>query len=64
MKNLRQVFYLLRNFRIKLQLDEYNFIRNDVELLGHVVTPNGIKPNPMNVDAINKFHNIKTYKNV
>jgi len=44
--NLGKVFKKLMEANFKLQLDKTEFLRTEVEYLGHVVTPQGIKPNP------------------
>lgn len=53
--NLTQVFQKLRDSKLKIQLDKSEFLRQNVEFLGHVITPNGIKPNPNKIKAIEKF---------
>lgn len=60
--NLRHVFQRLRESNFKLQLDKSEFLRKEVNYLGHVITPEGIKPNPDKISAIIKFPIPKTSK--
>lgn len=62
--NLKAVFRRLREHNLKIQLDKSEFLCKTVEFLGHVITPEGIKPNPKKVDAIKNFPIPKTPKEV
>lgn len=64
MENLRLVFEKLRQARFKIQLDKSEFLRKEVEFLGHVITPEGIKPNPKKILAIQNFPIPKTVKEI
>lgn len=63
-KNLRQVFTRLEQFNLKIQLDKSEFLQKTVEFLGHVITPDGIKPNPNKITAIKKFPVPRTVKEI
>lgn len=54
-KNLRSVLFKLKSARLKVQLDKSEFLRKEVEFLGHVVNENGVSPNPNKVNIIDKF---------
>ena len=41
-----EVFRRLREANVKLNPKKCNFVKQKVEYLGHVVTPDGISPNP------------------
>lgn len=41
---LREVFDRLRKFNLQLQPLKCEFLRNEVNNLGHVITENGVKP--------------------
>jgi hypothetical protein len=43
---LREVFSRLRKYNIKLQPDKCEFLRKEVNYLGHVITEEGCKPDP------------------
>ena len=43
---------MLRQANLKIQIDKCNFVCKETEFLGHVLTTNGIKPNPNKVKDI------------
>lgn len=53
--NLKKVFQRLRETNFKIQLDKSEFLRKEVNYLGHVITPDGIKPNPDKLKAIQNY---------
>lgn len=63
-KNLRSVFQKLREAKFKVQLDKSEFLCKEVEFLGHVITPEGVKPNPRKIEAITRFPIPKTAKEI
>lgn len=63
-KNLKQVFLKLKEAGLKVQLDKSEFLCKTVEFLGHVVTPEGIRPNQKKIEAIQKFPVPKTAKEI
>lgn len=63
-QHLQRIFSKVREFNLKIQLDKSEFLRKDVEFLGHVITPEGIKPNPTKIEAIEKFPLPKTTKEI
>ena len=54
-EHLRQVLARLRKAGLKLKPTKCHFIRQAVEYLGHVITPDGLKPNPKQVSAIQDY---------
>jgi len=62
--DLERVFKKLAEANFKLQLDKTEFLRKEVEYLGHVVTQQGIKPNPGKIEAIKRFEIPKTRKQI
>ena len=54
-KHLRQVLGRLRKAGLKLKPTKCHFIRQAVEYLGHVITPDGLKPNPKQVSTIQDY---------
>ncbi|GJQ87669.1 hypothetical protein Trydic_g7802 [Trypoxylus dichotomus] len=54
------VFDRLRRANLKVSLDKCEFLRKEVAYLGHVITLNGIKPNPDKTSAIKRFPMPKT----
>ena len=53
--HLRQVLSRLRIANLKLKPSKCHFLCQNVEFLGHVITPTGVGPNPKQVVAVKKF---------
>lgn len=51
-------------FNFRIQLDKCEFLRMEVQFLGHTITPAGIKPNPDKIKIIIKFPIPKTQKEI
>ncbi len=64
LNNLRNVFQRLRDSNFKIQLDKSEFLRREVAYLGHIVTPEGVKPNPDKIKAIKQYPIPKTTKQI
>ena len=54
-KNLRSVLNKLKSARLKVQLDKCEFLRKEVEFLGHIVSENGVSPNHDKIKIINEL---------
>lgn len=52
---LKEVFTRLRNSNLKIQPDKCEFLRKEVAYLGHIITKDGVKPNPQKCQAIKDF---------
>jgi hypothetical protein len=52
---LREVFEKLRQYNLKVEPDKCEFLKTELNYLGHIVTGKGIKPDPHKVHAINEF---------
>lgn len=63
-ERLRLVFERLRQSNLKIQLDKSEFLQKEVDYLGHVVTPEGVKPNPLKIEAILKYPIPSTTKQI
>jgi len=64
--HLEEVFNRLREANVKLNPVKCHFARKEVLYLGHVVTPNGIKPNPAKISVVKEFpipKNLKELRN-
>jgi hypothetical protein len=61
-QHLRQVLQLLRDNKLYARPSKYTFYVDTIEYLGHVVGPDGIKPNPSLVHALNNFPKPHTLK--
>ena len=55
LQHLQLVIERLHKVGLKLQPAKCHFIRKEVEYLGHLVTPNGLKTNPRLVAAVREF---------
>lgn len=62
--NIEKVFQRLRESNFKIQLDKSEFLKHETAYLGHIVTPEGIKPNPDKVHAIKNFPIPRTTKEI
>ena len=64
LQHLSSVFKKIRSYNLKIQLDKSEFLRKEVEFLGHLITPQGIKPNPSKISAIENFPVPRTTKEI
>lgn len=55
LSRLKEVFSRLRKANLKIQPDKCEFLRKEVAYLGHLITQNGVKPNPDKIEAIESF---------
>ena len=58
----RRLFNRLKEAHLKLQPDKCEFSRTEVAYLGHVVSRDGVKPNPAKIAAIRKFPKPRTVR--
>jgi hypothetical protein len=61
---LREVFEKLRQFNLKIEPDKCEFLKTEINYLGHVVTSDGVKPDPEKIKAINNIPIPKTTTDV
>ena len=52
---LREVLDRLRTYKLKLQPDKCEFLRKEVNYLGHQITETGVRPDPQKIVAIEQF---------
>lgn len=57
---LEKVFKKLRDSNFKIQLDKSEFLKLETDFLGHVISADGVKPNPEKIKAISKYPIPKT----
>ena len=55
LEHLTKVFACLREANLKLNPKKCEFMSEEVGYLGHIVTPQGLKPNQRNLDAVKEF---------
>lgn len=62
--SLNKIFETLQEANLKVSLNKCDFLKKESEFLGHIVTHNGIKPNPHKIVAIKNFPIPKTVKEI
>lgn len=62
--SLEKIFKTLKTVNLKVQIDKTEFLKKETEFLGHIVTPTGIKPNPIKVKTILDYPIPKTVKQI
>lgn len=62
--HIRIIFKRLRDVNLKVQPDKSEFLSKEVAFLGHIITPQGIKPNPSKIEAIQRYPIPKTQKEI
>lgn len=65
LNNVEKVFSRLMEANLKVNLEKTCFFEKEVEFLGYVITPDGIRPNAKKVEAIKKIlppENLKALK--
>ena len=50
--DLGEVFSWLAKVNLKVNLDKCNFVKTEVKVLGHLVSKQGIRPDPKKVETI------------
>lgn len=52
-QNIRKFFICMREYHMKIQLLKSQFLQKEVSFLGHIVTAEGIRPNPDKYKLLN-----------
>ena len=63
-KDLTDIFERLRKYNLKLKMKKCAFARQQVEFLGHIVSPDGLAVDPSKVSAVKNWPIPKTLKDV
>ena len=53
--NLSKIFKTLQKHNLKVQLDKSELLKQEVAFLGHIVTSEGVKPNPDKIQIIKNW---------
>jgi hypothetical protein len=61
---LRAVFQTLKEFNLKIEPDKCKFLKEELNYLGHIVTPEGVKPDQDKVKAVISFPVPRTQKDI
>lgn len=64
LENLNLVLKRLSEFNLKIQLDKCEFLKRETEFLGHIVTSEGVKPNPDKIEKIIQWPMPKNQKEI
>ena len=62
--SLNKIFETLRDANLKVSLNKSDFLKKETDFLGHVVTKDGIKPNPDKIQGLEQFTLPKTVKEI
>ena len=63
-KAIGDIFEVLERKNLKIQIDKCNFLKKETEFLGHVLTKDGMKPNPNKIKIIQDLELPKTEKQI
>ncbi|CAK9834654.1 Retrovirus-related Pol polyprotein from transposon 17.6 [Anthophora retusa] len=61
---VKKLLSRLREHGLTLQTNKCQFLRKEVTYLGHVVSADGVKPDPRNLQAVKEFPVPKSQKNI
>ena len=64
LKHLNSVFQCLREAKLKLKPNKCHFAAKEVEYLGHLISKDGLKPNPDKVKVVENFQTPTKVKDV
>lgn len=64
MNSIRLIFARLQEANLKIQLDKSEFLKKETEFLGHIITTEGVKPNPKKIECVVNFPIPKTTKQI
>ena len=60
LKNLQEVFQRFRDAGLKLKPSKCSFFRKEVTYLGHIISTEGVKPDPSNVEKVKSWPQPRT----
>ena len=63
-KNLEAVLKRKKTLGLRLEPRKCECLKPELEYLGHVITKDGVKPNPEKLSAVQNFKQLKTVKDV
>lgn len=63
-QNLIQVFDRLRQHHLKLEPDKCEYLKPELQYLGHIISEDGVKPNPEKLKAVQNFPEPRTSKQI
>lgn len=63
-QKLVAVFKRLREFKLKLQPEKCHFLRKEIMYLGHLITENGVKPDPSKINSVKTYPRPRKVKDI
>ena len=63
-ENLNAVFERIKDAGLKLRPDKCSFLKTEVEFLGHIISVDGIKPDPRNIEKVKDCRTPTTPKEI
>lgn len=64
LENFDQVMTALGKYNLKVKTEKCFLFRKEVKFLGHIVSKNGVRPDPINLQGITEYPEPKTVKEV
>lgn len=64
LENLNCILKRLSEFNLKIQLDKCEFLKRETEFLGHIISSEGVKPNPEKIEKIIQWPIPKNQKEI
>ena len=64
LKDIKQVLQRFREHNLKIKLKKCHFAQKELHFLGHLITPEGLKPDPDKLRAVDEFKTPKDITNV
>lgn len=64
LENLNCILKRLSEFNFKIQLDKCEFLKRETEYLGHIISSEGVKPNPEKIEKIIQWPIPKNQKEI
>ena len=64
LQHLQLVIRRIQEVGLKLKPGKCHFLRQEVEYLGHVVTPDGVRPNPKLISAVQDYSAPRNVKEI
>ena len=59
-----EVFAQIRKYNLKIEPDKCEFLKSELQYLGHVITTQGVQPDPKKVSAVQNFPKLQQPKDV
>ena len=61
---MKDVFQRIEQLGLRLEPSKCDYLKPELEYLGHITSKKGVKPNPEKLNAIKNFEELKTVKEV